>query len=61
MRANALNAIGIAFVASAFIFPVIRDGDIAALLDWRTWTWAILGVGLHQYGLYYLGFMKSED
>ena len=37
MQASALNALGIAFTGAAFIFPVIRDGNLAALMDWMTW------------------------
>ena len=61
MRAGAMNAIGVALVAAAFVFPVIRDDDPSALLEWRTWIWIVLGFVAHQAGATYLGRMKRED
>lgn len=61
MRANAFNALGVALVAAAFVFPVIRDGNPSALLEWRTWIWVFAGVGLHFVGSAYLDGMRSED
>ena len=61
MRAGAFNAFGIALVGAAFVFPVIRDEDLAALLELRTWVWIFLGGGLHLLGVRHLGTMKRED
>lgn len=61
MQAGALNALGVALVGAAFVFPVIRDDNPAALLEWRTWVWIVLGAGLHRLGVAYLGTMKPED
>lgn len=61
MRANALNALGIALVGSAFVFPVIRDDNPGALLELSAWVWILMGFALHQAGMYALGSMKAQD
>ena len=61
MRAGAANAVGVAIVASAFIFPVIRDNDPGALLTVRTWVWIAVGGLLHWVATRYLDALRSED
>lgn len=61
MRASALNTLGIALVGSAFVLPVIRDDNLGALLELKTWVWIVTGFGLHWLGTLVLGAMRRED
>ena len=61
MRAGSLNTLGIALVASAFVFPVIRDNNLGALLEARTWIWIFAGGGLHIWAGATLGSLKAEE
>ena len=45
--AGAANAIAVALVGAAFVFPVIRDQNPSALLEFGTWVWIAAGLGLH--------------
>ena len=61
MQAGAANALGIALVGSAFVFPVIRDENPAALLELRTWVWISAGIGPHLPGVRSLQRLKREE
>lgn len=61
LRAGALNALGIALVGSAFVFPVIRDQNPGALLEASTWVWIIVGIGLHLAAVATLSALRRED
>ena len=61
MKSGAANALGIALVGSAFVFPVIRDENPAALLELRTWVWISAGTELHLPGVRSLQRLKREE
>ena len=61
MRAGAFNTLGIALLGSAFILPVIRDSNLSALLEVRTWVWIFVGAGLPMAGVKALGRIKPEE
>ena len=61
MFASALNALAVAFVGAAFVFPIIRDDDLTALLTLKTWVWILAGVGLHGCVHAALGRLRRED
>ena len=61
LQASAINALGIALVGSAFVFPVIRDQNPAALLSLETWVWIIVGIGLHLAARATLNGLRRED
>ena len=46
LRANLLNALAVALIGAAFVFPVIRDANLVALLEPETWVWILTGGGL---------------
>ena len=61
MFASALNALAIAFIGAAFVFPIIRDDDLSALLTLKTWVWILAGLGLHGCVHAALGRLRRED
>ena len=61
LRASLYNALAVALIGAAFIFPVIRDEDFAALLEIRTWVWILAGVGLHSLAYRQIDRLRRED
>ena len=61
MRANALNAIGIALAGAGFILPVVRDNNLAALLEGSTWIWISFALLLHLSATILLKGLEPED
>ena len=61
MRATALNAIGIALAGAGFILPVVRDNNLAALLEWSTWIWIFFALLLHLSATILLKGLEPED
>ena len=59
LGAVALNAIAVACVISALIFPAVREGNEGVLSNPQTYIWTLIGFALHLCALTYLGLLRS--
>ena len=60
LLASLFNTLGIALIVSAFIIPVVREGDISVLGVFGDWVWLVLGGGLHLWAQIVLGMLRKE-
>ena len=61
LKASLYNALAVALIGAAFVFPIIRDENLLALLEARTWVWILAGIGLHWVALKQIDTMRPED
>lgn len=60
LAASALNTLGIGFVISGVVFPVVREGDAEAWMRTEVWASIVAGLILHLYGHATLGLLRAE-
>ena len=60
LAAAALNTVAVAFVVSALVIPVARDGNFDKLFETMTVTWGLTGIIMHGVAQNVLGRLKPE-
>ncbi len=61
LQSSLLNTLAAAVIISAFVFPVIREGNFSSIFNKMTWFWLFLGFMLHLIAVKLASWLKSED